>query len=53
MVWQEGTIGNHTIDFSKSTTFVPEFGPLASIVLVLSLVSIVVVSVKSGLKLKI
>ena len=52
MVWQEGTSGNHTIAFSKSTTFVPEFGPLATIVLVLSLVSIVVVSAKSGLKLK-
>jgi predicted secreted protein with PEFG-CTERM motif len=52
MVWQEGTSGNHTIAFSKSTTFVPEFGPLASIVLVLSLVSIVIMSAKSGLKLK-
>ena len=53
MVWQEGTSGNHTIVFSKSTTFVPEFGSLASIVLVLSLVSIVIMSAKSGLKLKI
>ncbi len=52
MVWQEGTSGNHTIVFSKSTTFVPEFGSLASIVLVLSLVSIVIMSAKSGLKLK-
>ena len=53
MVWQEGNSGNHTIVFSKSTTFVPEFGPLASIVLVLSILSIIIMSYKSGLKLRI
>ncbi len=53
MVWQEGQSGNHTIVFSKSTTFVPEFGPLASIALVLSLVSIIAISYRSSLKLKI
>lgn len=53
MVWQEGQRGNHTIVFSKSTTFVPEFGQFASIALVLSLVSIIAVSYRSSLKLKI
>lgn len=53
MVWQEGQSGNHTIVFSKSTTFVPEFGPLASIILVVSLGSIILISYRSGLKLKI
>ncbi|MDE1843955.1 MAG: hypothetical protein KGI10_01345 [Thaumarchaeota archaeon] len=53
MVWQEGSSGNHTIVFSKSTTFVPEFGPLAPIVLVVSLVSIIAVSYRSSLKLNV
>ena len=53
MVWQEGASGNHTIVFSKSTTFIPEFGPLASIALILSIGSIIAVSYRSSLKLKI
>ncbi len=53
MVWQEGQMGNHTIVFSKSTTFVPEFGPFASVALLLALVSIIALSLRSGLGLKI
>ncbi len=55
MVWQEeeGQSGNHTIVFSKSTTFVPEFGPFASIALVVSIISIIAVSFRSSLKLNI
>ncbi|HEX5457281.1 MAG TPA: sialidase family protein [Candidatus Nitrosotalea sp.] len=52
MVWQEGSSGNHTIVFSKSTTFVPEFGPLAPIALAISIVSIIAISFRSGLKLQ-
>jgi predicted secreted protein with PEFG-CTERM motif len=52
MVWQEGQSGNHTINFSKSTTFVPEFGPIASVVLVVSIVSIIAISSSSSLRLK-
>ncbi|MDE1725241.1 MAG: exo-alpha-sialidase [Thaumarchaeota archaeon] len=50
MVWEEGQRGNYTIAFSKSTTFVPEFGPLASVALMVSIVGIITISVKSGLK---
>lgn len=53
VVWQEGQSGNHTVVFSKSTTFVPEFGQFASIALVISIVSIIAISFRSGLKLKI
>ena len=43
--------GQHSdVMFSKSTTFVPEFGPVASLVLVLSIVSIVLISQRSRLK---
>jgi hypothetical protein len=50
MVWEEGQRGNYTIAFSKSTTFVPEFGPLASVALMVSIVGIIAISVRSGLK---
>ena len=53
MVWQEGQSGNHTIVFSKSTTFVPEFGPFASLALIVSVISIIAISYKSCLKLSI
>ncbi|MDC8453395.1 MAG: glycoside hydrolase, partial [Candidatus Nitrosotalea sp.] len=53
MVWQEGQSGNHTIVFSKSTTFVPEFGPFASLALIVSIISIIAISYRSGLKLNI
>ena len=52
LAWQEGAMGNHTIAFSKSTTFVPEFGPLASIALLISIVAIIGISSRSNLKLK-
>jgi len=52
MVWQEGQRGNHTISFSKSTTFVPEFGPFASIALMVSIVAIIGISLRSNLRLK-
>ena len=52
LVWQEGERGNHTIAFSKSTTFVPEFGPLASIALLISIIAIIGISSRSNLKLK-
>ncbi len=38
--------------FAKSTTFVPEFGPVASLILVVSIVSIVLISQKSRLKIR-
>ncbi|CUR52058.1 exported protein of unknown function [Nitrosotalea devaniterrae] len=53
MTWQEGQSGNHTIVFSKSTTFVPEFGPFASLALIVSIISIIAISYRSGLKLQI
>ncbi len=53
MTWQEGQSGNHTIVFSKSTTFVPEFGPFASLALIVAIVSIIAISYRSGLKLQI
>jgi hypothetical protein len=52
MVWQEDQGGNHTIVFSKSTTFVPEFGPFVSIILVISIIAIIGVSLRSNLRLK-
>ena len=51
LVWQEGNKGSHTIAFSKSTTFVPEFGPFASIALIISIIALIVVSFRSNLKL--
>ncbi len=52
LTWQEGKLGNHTIAFSKSTTFVPEFGPLTSIALLISIVAIIGITSRSNLKLK-
>jgi len=51
LAWQEGIQGNHTIAFSKSTTFVPEFGPLTSVALLISIVAIIGISSRSILKL--
>jgi hypothetical protein len=51
LLWQEGNRGNHTIAFSKSTTFVPEFGPTASIAFMISIVAIITISFRSNLKL--
>lgn len=50
LAWEEGAKGNYTIVFTKSTTFVPEFGPLASVALLVSLVAIIAISSKSNLK---
>lgn len=53
MMWQEGSQGNYSVVFSKSTTFVPEFGPFASVALLVALAGIIVVSLRSGIKLNI
>lgn len=52
LTWEEGTKGNYTVMFAKSTTFVPEFGPLATIALLISIITIVVISSRSNLKNK-
>lgn len=52
VIWQEGVLGNHTISFAKSTTFVPEFGSFASIALGISIMAIIGISFRSNLKLK-
>ena len=51
LTWQEGNRGNHTIAFSKSATFVPEFGPLATVALLVSIIAILGISSRSRLKL--
>ena len=52
LTWQEGSSGtNHTIALSKSATFVPEFGPLATIALLVSIITILGISSRSSLKL--
>jgi predicted secreted protein with PEFG-CTERM motif len=50
LAWQQANNGSNDIMFSKSTTFVPEFGAVAPIVLVISILSIIVISQKSILK---
>lgn len=50
MVWQEGVQGKHNILYSKSTALVPEFGSLATVILVLSIVSVVAISLKTNLR---
>lgn len=50
VVWQQANNGSNDIMFSKSTTFVPEFGPIAPLVLVVSILSIIAISQKSILK---
>jgi hypothetical protein len=52
LTWQEGNRGNHTIAFSKSATFVPEFGPLASVALLISIIAILGISSRSKLGIK-
>jgi hypothetical protein len=53
LIWQEGLKGNYTVVFSKSTTFVPEFGPFASVALLAALAGIIVVSLRSGTRFNI
>ncbi len=50
MVWQEANQGSHDIMFAKSMTFIPEFGPIALLVLALSIFVIVVMSARTRLK---
>jgi predicted secreted protein with PEFG-CTERM motif len=50
LAWQQANSGSNDIMFSKSTTFVPEFGAIAPLVLVISILSIIVISQKSILK---
>ena len=44
MVWQEKDQTNHDVMFAKSTTFVPEFGMIVPFILVIALVSVVIIS---------
>ncbi|MGI0047233.1 MAG: PEFG-CTERM sorting domain-containing protein [Nitrosotalea sp.] len=53
LTWQQADNGSNDIMFSKSTTFVPEFGSIVPIVLVISIMSIVLVSARSSLKTRI
>jgi predicted secreted protein with PEFG-CTERM motif len=53
LAWQQANIGSNDIMFSKSTTFVPEFGAIAPLVLVISILSIIAISQKSILKARI
>ncbi len=50
LAWQQANNGSNDIMFSKSTTFVPEFGAMAPLILVLSILSIIAISQKSILK---
>jgi nucleoside permease NupC len=42
LVWHDGTPNQHEIFYTKSTTFVPEFGALAPLVLIMALISIII-----------
>ncbi|MGB9002925.1 MAG: PEFG-CTERM sorting domain-containing protein [Nitrosotalea sp.] len=53
LAWQQANNGSNGIMFSKSTTFVPEFGAIAPLILVLSILSIIAISQKSILKTRI
>ncbi|MGI0087557.1 MAG: PEFG-CTERM sorting domain-containing protein [Nitrosotalea sp.] len=53
LAWQQGNNGSNDIMFSKSTTFVPEFGSMVPLVLVVSILSIIAISQRSVLKTKI
>lgn len=52
VVWQDGSSNQHEILFAKSTTFVPEFGTLASLVLLLAVLSTIVLFTKTIPRLK-
>jgi hypothetical protein len=53
LVWQDGAPNQHEILFAKSATFVPEFGSLAPLVLVIALISIILIYTKTMSRLKI
>jgi predicted secreted protein with PEFG-CTERM motif len=47
VVWQDGAPNQHEILFAKSTTFVPEFGTLASLVLLVAMLSTIILFAKT------
>ncbi len=49
MTWQEANGKGHDVMFAKSTTFVPEFGALVPIILVITMISVIVVSKRSSI----
>ena len=51
-LWQDGSSNQHEILFAKSTTFVPEFGTLASLVLLVAILSTIVLFAKTIPRLK-
>jgi hypothetical protein len=53
LTWHDGALNQHDILFTKSTTFVPEFGALAPLVLIVALISIIVIYTKTMPRLKI
>ena len=53
LVWHDGAPNQHEILFTKSTTFVPEFGAFAPLVLIVALISIIVIYTKTMTRLKI
>jgi len=53
VVWQDGSKNQHEILFAKSTTFVPEFGTLASLVLLVAILSTIILFTKTIPRLKI
>ncbi|MDE1726973.1 MAG: exo-alpha-sialidase [Thaumarchaeota archaeon] len=50
LAWQQANPGSNDIMFVKSTTFVPEFGSIAPIILVISIISIIAISAKNKLR---
>jgi predicted secreted protein with PEFG-CTERM motif len=53
MVWQEKDQTNHDVMFTKSTTFVPEFGMVVPIVLIIAIMSIVIISNRLPIRFRI
>ena len=53
MVWQETNQANHDVVFTKSTTFVPEFGAVVPVVLVIAIMAIIVISQRSPMRIHI
>lgn len=53
MVWQEANQANHDVVFTKSTTFVPEFGAFVPVVLVIAIIAIVVISQRLQMRIRI
>jgi predicted secreted protein with PEFG-CTERM motif len=53
LLWHDGKLNQHDVLFTKSTTFVPEFGTLAPLVLVVALISIILIYTKTMTRLKI